>query len=46
MLYRVQGNTVYVLGIYVINKIDWVTIEELELLDRVPHYVPISAKVK
>jgi uncharacterized protein len=26
------------------NKIDAITIEELDLLDRVPHYVMISAK--
>lgn len=27
-----------------LNKIDSISIEELELLDRVPHYVPVSAK--
>lgn len=27
-----------------INKIDQISIEELDLLDKVPHYVPISAK--
>jgi hypothetical protein len=26
-----------------LNKIDSISIEELELLDRVPHYVPVSA---
>ena len=26
-----------------LNKIDSITIEELDLLDRVPHYVPVSA---
>eukprot|EP00163_Fabomonas_tropica_P027011 TRINITY_DN510_c0_g1_i4.p2 TRINITY_DN510_c0_g1~~TRINITY_DN510_c0_g1_i4.p2 ORF type:complete len:122 (+),score=32.10 TRINITY_DN510_c0_g1_i4:494-859(+) len=26
------------------NKIDSITIEELDLIDRIPHYVPISAK--
>merc|ERR1719215_383310 len=30
--------------IYVLNKIDAISIEELTLLDKVPHYVPISAK--
>jgi ribosome-interacting GTPase 1 len=40
----IEGNRVYVPGIYVINKIDQITIEELDLLDKVPHYVPISAK--
>ena len=27
-----------------LNKIDSISIEELELLDRVPHYVPVSAR--
>jgi ribosome-interacting GTPase 1 len=40
----IEGNRVYTPCIYVINKIDSITIEELELLDKVPHYVPISAK--
>jgi len=29
--------------LYVMNKIDAISIEELNLLDKVPHYVPISA---
>ena len=40
----IEGNRVYVPCIYVLNKIDAISIEELDLLDRVPHYVPISAK--
>jgi ribosome-interacting GTPase 1 len=40
----IEGNRIYVPCIYVLNKIDSITIEELDLLDRVPHYVPISAK--
>ena len=40
----VEGNRIYVPCIYAINKIDSISIEELDLLDRVPHYVPISAK--
>ncbi len=40
----VEGNrVVYTPAIYVMNKIDSITIEELDLLARVPHYVPISA---
>ena len=39
----VEGTRVYMPCIYVLNKIDSITIEELELLDKVPHYVPISA---
>jgi len=40
----IEGNRVYVPCIYVLNKIDSITIEELDLLDRFPHYVPVSAK--
>jgi len=36
--------SVYIPAIFVLNKIDTITIEELDLLSRVPHYVPISAK--
>ena len=40
----IEGNRIYVPCLYVLNKIDAISIEELDLLDRVPHYVPISAK--
>ena len=40
----IEGNRIYVPCIYVLNKIDAITIEELDLLDKFPHYVPISAK--
>jgi ribosome-interacting GTPase 1 len=30
--------------LYVLNKIDSITIEELEILDKVPHYIPISSR--
>ena len=40
----IEGNRVYVPCIYVLNKIDGISIQELDLYDRVPHYVPISAK--
>ena len=36
----------YIPCLYVLNKIDAISIEELDLLDKVPHYVPISAKDK
>lgn len=39
----IEGNRIYMPCIYVLNKIDAITIEELDLLDKVPHYVPISA---
>lgn len=42
----VEGNRVYIPCIYVLNKIDAITIEELDLFDRMPHYVPISAHLE
>jgi small GTP-binding protein len=38
------GRVVYIPALYVLNKIDMITIEELDILDRVPHYSMISAK--
>mmetsp|Transcript_34384 Transcript_34384/g.70915 ORF Transcript_34384/g.70915 Transcript_34384/m.70915 type:complete len:378 (-) Transcript_34384:407-1540(-) len=35
---------VYIPCVFVCNMIDKISIEELDLLDRIPHYVPISAK--
>ena len=37
------GNRTYVPCIYVLNKIDQLTIEELDIIDQLPHHVPISA---
>jgi len=39
----IEGNRIYASAIYVMNLIDKITIEELDLLATVPHYVPISA---
>lgn len=39
----IEGNRVYMPCIFVLNKIDQITIEELDLIDRIPHTVPISA---
>ena len=33
----------YVPAVYAINKVDQITVEELELLSKMKHYVPISA---
>jgi ribosome-interacting GTPase 1 len=33
---------VYVPALYVVNKIDQIMLEELEVMDRLPHYVPVS----
>jgi small GTP-binding protein len=39
----IEGNRKYVPCLYALNKIDEITMEELDLLDRIPHYVPCSA---
>ena len=36
--------TVYIPALFVLNKIDAISIQELELYSQVPHYVPLSAK--
>eukprot|EP01087_Luapelamoeba_hula_P001144 TRINITY_DN1088_c0_g1_i1.p1 TRINITY_DN1088_c0_g1~~TRINITY_DN1088_c0_g1_i1.p1 ORF type:complete len:368 (+),score=71.84 TRINITY_DN1088_c0_g1_i1:29-1132(+) len=42
----IEGNRVYIPCLYVLNKIDQLTVEELDILDRIPHYVPISAHLE
>ncbi|KAJ1973974.1 GTP-binding protein rbg1 [Dimargaris verticillata] len=39
----IEGNRVYIPAIYVLNKIDQISIQELDLIYKVPHAVPISA---
>jgi len=39
----IEGNRVYIPALYVVNKIDQITIEELDLLDQIPNYVCVSA---
>jgi|EP00769_Ergobibamus_cyprinoides_P004618 small GTP-binding protein len=39
----IEGNRVYIPCIFVLNKIDQITIEELDLLDKLPNWIPISA---
>uniref|UniRef100_UPI00358FA441 developmentally-regulated GTP-binding protein 1 n=1 Tax=Myxine glutinosa TaxID=7769 RepID=UPI00358FA441 len=39
----VEGNRVYIPCIYVLNKIDQISVEELDLIYRIAHCVPISA---
>ncbi|TIA91455.1 hypothetical protein E3P99_01046 [Wallemia hederae] len=39
----VEGNRVYIPCIYVLNKIDAISIEELDLLYQIPNSVPISS---
>ena len=42
----IQGNRIYMPCLYILNKIDKLYIEELEILEKVPHYVCINAKSK
>ena len=42
----IEGNRVYMPAIYVLNKIDQLTIPELDVLDKIPHYVPVSAHLE
>ena len=39
----IEGNRIYIPCIYVLNKIDQITIEALDVLSRTPHCCPISA---
>lgn len=40
----IEGNRAYMPVLYVFNKIDAITIEELDILDQLPNYVPISSQ--
>jgi len=42
----IEGNRKYIPCLYALNKIDDITLEELEILDKIPHYVPISAHLE
>ena len=39
----IEGNRIYVPCVYALNKIDAICMEELDILDEVPHYCPISS---
>ncbi|KAK9906385.1 hypothetical protein WJX75_000934 [Coccomyxa subellipsoidea] len=39
----IEGSRVYIPAIYVINKIDQITLEELNVMSRLPHYCPVCA---
>lgn len=39
----IEGNRIYVPCIYILNKIDQISIEELDIIYKIPHCVPISA---
>ncbi|OJA16977.1 hypothetical protein AZE42_00560 [Rhizopogon vesiculosus] len=40
----IEGNRVYIPALYVLNKIDAISIEELDLLYKIPYSVPISSR--
>eukprot|EP00300_Choanocystis_sp_HF-7_P012981 c18109_g1_i1.p1 GENE.c18109_g1_i1~~c18109_g1_i1.p1 ORF type:complete len:369 (-),score=105.51 c18109_g1_i1:57-1163(-) len=42
----IEGNRVYIPALYVVNKIDAISMEELDIIDRLPHYVPVSAHLE
>ncbi len=39
----IEGRCVYIPCIYAINKIDQITLEELKVMSRLPHYCPVSS---
>jgi small GTP-binding protein len=39
----IEGNRKYMPCLYALNKIDEISMEELDILDKIPHYVPCSA---
>mmetsp|Transcript_31761 Transcript_31761/g.90206 ORF Transcript_31761/g.90206 Transcript_31761/m.90206 type:complete len:371 (+) Transcript_31761:42-1154(+) len=39
----IEGSRIYIPCIYAINKIDQITLEELNILDKLPHYCPVCA---
>ena len=40
-----EKNRVFVPCVYVLNKVDCLSLAELQVYDKLPHYVPISAKL-
>ncbi|XP_055343481.1 developmentally-regulated GTP-binding protein 1 [Paramacrobiotus metropolitanus] len=42
----IEGNRIYMPCIYILNKIDQISIEELDIIYKIPHCVPISAHHK
>lgn len=39
----IEGNRIYIPCVYALNKIDQISIEELDIIYRIPHAVPICA---
>eukprot|EP00897_Mesotaenium_endlicherianum_P006410 jgi/Mesen1/5798/ME000293S04954 len=42
----IEGNRKYIPCVYAVNKIDQITLEELQVLDKLPHYCPVSAHLE
>lgn len=42
----IEGNRKYVPCIYVLNKIDKISVEELDMIYRIPHAIPVCAHLK
>jgi small GTP-binding protein len=42
----IEGNRVYIPAIYCLNKIDQISIEELDIIYKIPHTIPMSAHHK
>lgn len=40
---RVEDKCVYIPAIYVMNKIDQISVQELDIIDKIPHNCPVSA---
>ena len=39
----IEGSRVYIPAIYTINKVDQISLEELQVMSRLPHYCPVSS---
>eukprot|EP00666_Eupelagonemidae_sp_cell4sb_P002655 gene2655-3483_t len=37
---RVEDKCVYIPAVYVMNKIDQISVEELDIIDKIPHNCP------
>lgn len=39
----IEANRIYIPCVYVLNKIDQISIEELDIIYKIPHSIPVSA---
>jgi uncharacterized protein len=42
----IEGNRIFVPAVYALNKVDAISMEELQLLSKINHYCPISAHLE